>query len=765
LETGYRDNGSDTKVVGITSAPAITALVYDAWTPGAWFPGLADRFAMIPPVSHGSAAALARLEDLHEQQPIDVLLPCLDLEVPLYGRLAGRLARLGIRTLLPRPDAVAAAAKGALPGFCFAHGIATPRTLLAADLGEAVRCAGLIGYPVMVKGTVADAQAAYSPDQVAVAAERLGAKWGGGVLIQEFVDGDEYVVAMLAGRDGACLGQVPMRKLGRNQMGKAIAGAVVVDDELTDTAGDILACLDWCGPLELEFVRDRRSGRYLLIEVNCRFPAWIYLGALAGVNLPQMLIAEAMGEAYKADDSTGRTDGTAPAAPTSQAPASAALSSSVPVSTAPAPARPGAAYVRVARDLMIPRADLETLRRRRSICPRPDAPAVAGASPQVGAAPRRGGLAVAVTGLNGSGPVMPGVGTAVALRAATEVGTIIGLAAGRYDTGVYRRDLYDYVFRVAFNDPGALCTRLAEIKATVGLDVVIPCLDADVTQFVDIADALARIGIATLLPDPIALAGCEKAFLFTTRASGRSNGSVGEDGDGTGDGGVAASDLDRDIGPHLFLPATRRVRDWEEAEAALEVIGLPAVLKGLRAGTGLVFEPRHARGVWAELHRQDPAGCLVQRYIGGEEFAIAGVIGPAGETAGTILIKKLLRCEGGKTWGATVLTMPTLVEEALAFMRALGWRGPFEIELMREVLTERFGVLEINPRLPSWIGYCAVAGDNLPRAVVRTALGLPRFASPTGGDADIYLRTCEDISVHVRDFAAFEAKGSLRHVD
>ena len=85
---------------------AIDALGYDPWINGAWEPGLADRLCLMPPVVKGDLAVLHRVLELHAEHPIDVLMPCLDLEVPIYARLARRLRRHGIRTLLPEAEDV-----------------------------------------------------------------------------------------------------------------------------------------------------------------------------------------------------------------------------------------------------------------------------------------------------------------------------------------------------------------------------------------------------------------------------------------------------------------------------------------------------------------------------------------------------------------------------------------------------------------------------------------------------------------------------------
>ncbi|MBU1488008.1 hypothetical protein KKH56_08195 [bacterium] len=53
---------------------------------------------------------------------------------------------------------------------------------------------------------------------------------------------------------------------------------------------------DWVGPLEIDFVRDKNSLEFYIIDVNPRFPSWIYLAAKAGQNLPLAAVHLALGE-------------------------------------------------------------------------------------------------------------------------------------------------------------------------------------------------------------------------------------------------------------------------------------------------------------------------------------------------------------------------------------------------------------------------------------------------------------------------------------
>ena len=78
---------------------SITALGYDHWMTGAWSPGLCDRLAITPPLIEGDAAVFARILELNKGKSFSALIPCLDLEVKVYARLAQQLKASGVNTL------------------------------------------------------------------------------------------------------------------------------------------------------------------------------------------------------------------------------------------------------------------------------------------------------------------------------------------------------------------------------------------------------------------------------------------------------------------------------------------------------------------------------------------------------------------------------------------------------------------------------------------------------------------------------------------
>jgi carbamoyl-phosphate synthase large subunit len=91
------------------------------------------------------------------------------------------------------------------------------------------------------------------------------------------------------------LGEVMMKKMAVTDKGKAWSGVSIFDQTLYDASAALIKAINWRGPLEVEVMRDN-TGHYQLIEINPRFPAWIYLSAGVGRNLPLLLLQLILGQ-------------------------------------------------------------------------------------------------------------------------------------------------------------------------------------------------------------------------------------------------------------------------------------------------------------------------------------------------------------------------------------------------------------------------------------------------------------------------------------
>jgi carbamoyl-phosphate synthase large subunit len=279
---------------GPLSGDRLVGLAYDALDPGVYASDVVREVFMIPYPSQGREAMLARLRYVHERVGLDVVIPTLDAELPSFIALAPELAAMGIGTLLPTAEMLDLRSKVNLAALGERTGILVPPTVVVSDAEEMWRAHEKIPYPFYVKGVFYGATLVHGLEEALAAYHQVVAQWGVPVILQAPVRGVELDVVGVGDGEGRLSGAVPMKKMLLTDKGKAWAGITVRDPELLALAETFVQKTRWRGPFELEVLRDG-EGRYHLIEVNPRFPAWCFLSAAAGLNLPRRVADFAAG--------------------------------------------------------------------------------------------------------------------------------------------------------------------------------------------------------------------------------------------------------------------------------------------------------------------------------------------------------------------------------------------------------------------------------------------------------------------------------------
>lgn len=274
----------------------IVGLLYDAMDSGIHSKGLLDHAFVMPYPSSGSDAILSRLEFIHERTPIDVLIPTLDAELPAYVRLEPQLLEMGIRMFLPTESQLEARSKSRLGDMSKNLGILAPKQKLVTSMEQISSAFLEFDGDVMVKGPYYEAFRASNAHDAARVAAKIVAKWGFPIILQECIAGEEYDLALLGDGTGITTGAVAIKKMALTDKGKAFSGMAINDRHIFDIGLRFIKGTQWRGPLELEFVKAAHNNKYYLIEINPRFPAWIYLASQVGQNLPWAVVRMALGE-------------------------------------------------------------------------------------------------------------------------------------------------------------------------------------------------------------------------------------------------------------------------------------------------------------------------------------------------------------------------------------------------------------------------------------------------------------------------------------
>jgi len=276
----------------------VVGLAYDSLDPGIYAEDIVDDVFLIPYPSEGEEALWERLSYIRERTGMRVVIPTLDSELPSFMALEDRLRDAGVGTFTCTKAQYDLRAKDRLAEMGRAAGIPVPATKVISDAQSLFSIQEEIPYPFYVKGLYYGAKLARSLDEAVAAFHKIVAEWGVPVIIQQAVPGDELDVVAVGDGAGGLIGAVPMKKTYITDKGKGWAGVAIRDPALLDMTRRFVEYSKWRGPCEVEVLRDPR-GKYHLLEINPRFPAWTYLSAGAGMNLPVAVTRLAAGEAVE----------------------------------------------------------------------------------------------------------------------------------------------------------------------------------------------------------------------------------------------------------------------------------------------------------------------------------------------------------------------------------------------------------------------------------------------------------------------------------
>jgi carbamoyl-phosphate synthase large subunit len=273
----------------------IIGFSYESLEPGIYMHDLIDKVYQIPYPTAGTKTLFERLQYIHHQEQLDLIIPNFDAELYSFMKLAPELKTMGIRTYLPSLEQFEERHKVNLPEFGRKYDIKVPHSKALFEMSEIYGLTEEFTYPVLVKGKFYDAYVAYDAEQARDYFNKISAKWGLPIIIQEFVRGHEYNITGLGDGKGTTIAAVPMRKQYITDKGKAWGGISVADPEMLKLVRHFVKATKWRGGFELELMKTQ-SGDFYLLEINPRMPAWIYLAVGVGQNIPEALVNLAMGK-------------------------------------------------------------------------------------------------------------------------------------------------------------------------------------------------------------------------------------------------------------------------------------------------------------------------------------------------------------------------------------------------------------------------------------------------------------------------------------
>jgi len=285
------DNGS---VIGADMDPTAPALA------------ACHRRHVVPAIN--SVDYLSRIKAIIREESVQLVFSVNDLELLLFSEHRSEIETETGATLFvpPRETARVCADKWLTASFAIANGVNTPRSFLTVASACDAVTRQVARYPLIVKprwgsGSIglfrvedeAELREAYSACTRRVEQSSLPAfGTDSAVLVQELVEGPEYGVDVLYGRDGAAIGYTAKRKLAM-RAGETDKAVTVSPEPFKRAVGLISELLPHRGNLDCDFLE--RDGELYLLELNPRFGGGYPFTHSAGANHVAILVNEALG--------------------------------------------------------------------------------------------------------------------------------------------------------------------------------------------------------------------------------------------------------------------------------------------------------------------------------------------------------------------------------------------------------------------------------------------------------------------------------------
>jgi carbamoyl-phosphate synthase large subunit len=229
------------------------------------------------------------LLELCERERVDVVVPTVDTELLPLAQARARYAEAGVRLVLAsEPTLAVCLDKWLLAERCRAH-VRVPVTVVVDDGFSPAACA----LPAIVKPRSGSGSRGI---HLLERREELDAlPRDATLLVQEHLPGAEYSLDVLARADGHVAGVVPRARL-KVDSGIAVTGRTLHDERLDAFAREVAALIELTTVANVQ-VKEDADGAPALLEVNPRFPGTMPLTVAAGIDMPRLAIAEALGAA------------------------------------------------------------------------------------------------------------------------------------------------------------------------------------------------------------------------------------------------------------------------------------------------------------------------------------------------------------------------------------------------------------------------------------------------------------------------------------
>ncbi len=343
-------------------------------------------------------------------------------------------------------------------------------------------------------------------------------------------------------------------------------------------------------------------------------------------------------------------------------------------------------------------------------------------------------LCIAVTGLNNTDNPGPGIPVIRGIRDSKDFDVrIIGLAYENLEPGIYMEDMVDKTYQIPYPSSGTenLLHRLEYIQQKENIDVLIPNFDAELFSFMKLEKQLLDLNIHTFLPS---IEQFEERHKSVLPEFGKKYG--------------------------VKIPKSINISKYSEILQIKKQFQYPVLVKGQFYDAYIAHNEEQVHTHFNKISEKWGFPIIIQEFINGTEVNVVALGDGMGQTIGAVPMRKQYITDKGKAWSGISIKDQKMMDITHQLIKKTNWRGGLELEMIKTD-KEEYYLIEINPRIPAWVYLAVGAGQNIPEALVKLALGEELTPMTKYKVGTMFIRYSFDMIGDISQFEQLSMTGEL----
>lgn len=343
-------------------------------------------------------------------------------------------------------------------------------------------------------------------------------------------------------------------------------------------------------------------------------------------------------------------------------------------------------------------------------------------------------LTIAVTGLSNTDNPGPGIPVIRGIRESEHIeARIIGLAYENLEPGIYMPGMLDKTYMIPYPSAGTqpYLERIEEINAKDSIDLIIPNLDSEIYTFIKTESKLKELGISIFLPTFEQFEERQKATLDA----------FGEKYD-------------------IKVPKSINITSPSEIKQIEDEFEYPVLVKGKFYDAYVAYNDDQVTNHFNKISSKWGLPIIVQEFIKGTEVNVVALGDGLGNTIAAVPMRKLFITDKGKAWSGITISDDKMLAITNNLISKTKWRGGMELEMIK-TNTGDYYMIEINPRIPAWVYLAVGAGQNIPEALVKLAMGIKVKPYTSCKIGKMFIRYSFDLLGDIQEFEQLSIFGEI----